>query len=112
VAALQQIPIAPLQQRNADPEVVVAPLRGSRWLTPNGPSNDAVHRKNALAKGSSGLGSSGNSIQRHLHFRVMDGPEPLDPRSVPFYIASWLRVAHKIVCGPRRDAIPQMGLLI
>ena len=216
-----EISIAPLQRRNVDPEVVRAPLQGSQWWTPNGPSNDAVHRRTLVVVGgklslteefavdwvrlgdngatfsgdslknqsylaynqdvlaaASGriikvrdgiaenkptqnppaehldletlagnhivqdfgdgryalyahlipgslrvhvgdvvvqgevlgrLGNSGNSTQPHLHFHVMDGPEPLGPRGVPFYIASWLRVPHKIVCGPNAKCDPTDG---
>ena len=55
------------------------------------------------------LGNSGNSTQPHLHFHVMDGPEPLGPRGVPFYIASWLRVPYTIVCGPNAKCDPTDG---
>jgi hypothetical protein len=42
------ISIAPLQKQTAGAEVVNAPLRGSGWWTPNGPSNDSVHRRSLI----------------------------------------------------------------
>jgi murein DD-endopeptidase MepM/ murein hydrolase activator NlpD len=42
------ITIAPLQRQTAAPEVVNAPLQGSGWWTPNGPSNDSVHRRSLI----------------------------------------------------------------
>jgi hypothetical protein len=44
----ETISIAPLQRRTAGREVVNAPLQGSSWWTPNGPSNDSVHRRTLI----------------------------------------------------------------
>jgi murein DD-endopeptidase MepM/ murein hydrolase activator NlpD len=216
------ISIAPLQRRQTGaPEIITAPLQGSGWWTPNGPSNGAVHRRtlivingelsiteefavdwvklgpngatftgdplknesyfaynqNVLAAAGGRivdvldgiaenvpnhypspaeldvnnlagnhivedlgdgrfafyahlvpgslrvrvgevvvpdqvlgrLGNSGNSTQPHLHFHVMDGPQPLGSRGVPFYIANWLRVPHQIVCEPEANCDPTNG---
>jgi hypothetical protein len=219
--ATETIMIAPLRRRSAKPEVIEAPLRGDGWWTPNGPSNDATHRRALIVLvgklslteefavdwvklGPNGatftgdplknesyfaynqdvlaaaggrvidvldgvaenvpnyypspadldvdnlagnhivedlgdgrfalyahlspgnlrvqvgdvvapgqvlgrLGNSGNSGQPHLHFHVMDGPQPLGSRGVPFYIASWLRVPHQIVCEPETNCDPTNG---
>jgi murein DD-endopeptidase MepM/ murein hydrolase activator NlpD len=215
------ITIAPLQRQVAAPEVVNAPLQGSGWWTPNGPSNDSVHRRTLIVingelsiteefavdwvkLGQNGatfsgdplnnasyfaydqkvvaaaggriikvrsdvadntptqypnpddlevetlpgnhivedfgdgryalyahmipgsitvqegdvvapgqvlgrLGNSGNSGQPHLHFHVMDGPQPLGPRGVPFQIANWLRVPYQIICGSNTNCDPTEG---
>jgi Peptidase family M23 len=217
----ETISIAPLPRQAAGPEVINPPLQGSGWWTPNGPSNDAVHRRTLLVLGGklalteefavdwvklgpngatfSGdplrnesyfaynqnvvaaaggrivevrndvaentptqppnpndlevetiagnhivedfgdgryalyahlipgsirvqmgdvvaagqilgrLGNSGNSGQPHLHFHLMDGPQPLGPRGVPFHITNWLRVPHQIVCEPDTDCDPLNG---
>lgn len=44
----ETISIPPLQQQTAGPKVVNAPLQGSGWWTPNGPSNDSVHRRSLI----------------------------------------------------------------
>jgi len=214
----ETISIAPLQRQTAAPEVVNAPLQGSGWWTPNGPSNESVHRRSLIVingelsiteefavdwvkLGQNGatfsgdprnnasyfaynqnvlaaaggrivevanniaentpnqppnpddlevetlpgnhivedfgdgryalyahmipgsilvqkgdvvapgqllgrLGNSGNSTQPHLHFHVMDGPQPLGPRGVPFQIARWLRVPYQIICGSNTNCDP------
>ena len=221
IGATEAIAIASLLRQPAEAEVVDAPSRGDGWWTPNGPSNDAVHRRTLIVLdgklslteefavdwvklGPNGttftgdplkndsyfaynqdilaaagghivevldgvadnvptqppsladlavdnmagnhivedfgdgrfalyahlipgslrvrvgdvvvpgqvlgrLGNSGNSTQPHLHFHVMDGPQPLGSRGVPFYIASWLRVPHQIVCEPETNCDPTNG---
>jgi Peptidase family M23 len=215
------VSIAPLQRLTAAPEIVNAPLQGSGWWTPNGPSNDSVHRRtlivlngalsiteeyavdwvklgpngatfsgdplsnasyfayNQNVRAAAGgrivevvndiaentptqlpnpddlevetlsgnhvvenfgdgryalyahmipgsipvhrgdivvpgevlgrLGNSGNSGQPHLHFHVMDGPDPLGPRGVPFQVANWLRVPYQIICASTTNCDPTEG---
>ena len=55
------------------------------------------------------LGNSGNSTQPHLHFDVMDGPQSLGPRGVPFQVTSWLRVPYQIICRSNTNGDPTEG---
>jgi len=55
------------------------------------------------------LGNPNNSGQPHLHFHVMDGPQPLGPRGLPFQIANWLRVPYQIICGCNANCDPTEG---
>ena len=50
------------------------------------------------------LGNSGNSDAPHLHFHVMDAPDPLKADGLPFVIDSF-RLTTRSVDGPDGDAI-------
>ncbi len=57
-----------------------------------------VQRGQILAQ----LGNSGNSSQPHLHFHVMDGPDPLGPQPLPFALQQWTRSRPSFTCHPFR----------
>jgi Peptidase family M23 len=57
---------------------------------------DHVRRGDVLGH----LSNSGNSTESHLHFHVMDGPDPLRSNSVPFIIDEFTRHDYEIVCEP------------
>jgi hypothetical protein len=55
---------------------------------------DRVRRGEVLGH----LGNSGNSTEPHLHFHLMDGPDPLRSNSVPFHLDEFTRHEYAIVC--------------
>ncbi|MHB8381009.1 MAG: M23 family metallopeptidase [Candidatus Binataceae bacterium] len=47
----QEVASAEIDVSNASPIVISSPLRGDNWWTPNGPSNDSIHRRTIIALG-------------------------------------------------------------
>lgn len=61
---------------------------------------DRVTRGQSLAE----LGNSGNSTAPHLHFQVMDGPDPLAANGLPFVIDSF-RLSQRVAGDPDLDRL-------
>jgi Peptidase family M23 len=55
---------------------------------------DRVRRGQVIGR----LGNSGNSTEPHLHFQVMNGPQPLASDGLPFLLAAWTRQEYKVIC--------------
>ncbi len=51
------------------------------------------------------LGNSGNSSEPHLHFHLIDAPDPLRGQGLPFVIANWERIRHQMVMDKNDDPV-------
>jgi murein DD-endopeptidase MepM/ murein hydrolase activator NlpD len=86
-----ELPVVSL--RNAGGKYVVVDMGKGRsafyaHLQPNSlivQEGQPVHQGQVLGL----LGNSGNSDAQHLHFHVMNGPEPLGPNSLPYVFRSF-----------------------
>ncbi|WP_260684413.1 M23 family metallopeptidase [Rhodococcus sp. KBS0724] len=54
------------------------------------------------------LGNSGNTDAPHLHFHIMDGPDPLASNGLPFEIGS-LELTQRIVNQDNLDSVTESG---
>jgi len=52
------------------------------------------------------VGNTGNSSEPHLHFHVMDGPDPLRSNGLPYEFQSFELQAHVDLSGPEPVLVP------
>lgn len=65
-------------------------IPGSSLVKPG----DRVRRGQVIGR----LGNSGNSTEPHLHFQVMNDPQPLASDGLPFLLTEWTRQEYKVIC--------------